>query len=278
MGKLIQNDRGEYCYVFKAGERIRSFSEKNRERISLISLKQVGCETDYSALDFCNRLNIFDSDLRKCQLTGIDALHHRLEYLNLIDSDFPAYYNFSTFTRLLSLELNWHKTYINLDIPLLVTLILRKLKGNLPIQNLAGLKVLELIQGSVNSLIGIEKLTQLRSLVIYRTRNMAAKEFERLEALEHLEYLHIAGCKDLIDLRVFFRCKSLKWIVLENCTNVFVANDVVVPDTLESINFYRKTNVSDADQTKWNRKCQPVYFYPNRSSYRVKGKVFPKEG
>lgn len=278
MGKLIQNDRGEYCYVFKAGERIRSFSEENRERISLISLKEVGCETDYSKLDFCNRLNIFDSDLRKCQLNGIEALHQRLECLNLIDSDFPGYYDFSKFSRLLSLELNWHKTYINLNMPLLVTLILRKLKGNLPIQDLSGLKVLELIQGSVNSLIGIEKLTQLRSLVIYRTRNMAAKEFEGLEALEHLEYLHIAGCKDLIDLRVFFRCKSLKWIVLENCTNVYIANDLDVPDTLESINFFRKTNVSDADRIKFNLKGQPVYHYPNWSNYRVGGKVFPKGG
>lgn len=278
MGKLIQNDRGEYCYIFKAGERIRSFSEEDRDRISLISLKEVGCEIDYSKLDFCTRLNIFDSDLRKCQLTGIEALHQKLQYLNLIDSDFPACYDFSKFTRLLSLELNWHKTYSNLNMPSLVTLILRKLKGNLPIQDLSGLKVLELIQGSVNSLIGIEKLTQLRSLVIYRTRNMAAKEFERLEGLEHLEYLHIAGCKDLIDLRVFFRCKSLKWVVLENCTNVFIANDLVVPNTLESINFFRKTNISDPDQLRLNPKGKPVYDYPNWGDYRVGGKRFPKGG
>ncbi|MGB4771433.1 MAG: hypothetical protein WBP58_08240 [Chitinophagaceae bacterium] len=278
MGKLIQNDLGEYCYIFNAGERIRSFSEKIRDRISLISLKEVGCEIDYSKLDFCTRLNIFDSDLRKCQLTGIVALHQKLQYLNLIDSDFPVYYDFSKFTRLLSLELNWHKTYSNLNMPSLVTLILRKLKGKLPIQDLSGLKVLELIQGSVNSLIGIEKLTQLRSLVIYRTRNMAAKEFERLEGLEHLEYLHIAGCKDLIDLRVFFRCKSLKWVDLENCTNVFIANDLVVPDTLESINFFRKTNISDTDQLRLNPKGRPVNYYPNRRDYRVGGKRFPKGG
>jgi hypothetical protein len=205
-------------------------------------------------------------------------LHQKLARLNLIDSDFPAYYDFSKFTSLLSLELNWHKTYSNLNMPSLVTLILRKLKGNLPIQDLSGLKVLELIQGSVDSLIGIEKLTQLRSLVIYRTKNMAAKEFERLEALEHLEYLHIAGCKDLIDLRFFFRCRSLKWIVLENCTNVFIADNLVVPDTLESVNFYRKTNVSEVDELRLNLRGERVYVYPNRRDYQVNGKAFPMGG
>lgn len=207
----------------------------------------------------------FDSNLEDWDLERVNSLLKDCLSIKLVDSYLSKEFDFSKIEGLEELDLNWAKGYKNFGSDKLRKLVLRKCnKSRLAFNSTKNLFVLELIQGSVDSLKGIELLTNLKALTLYKLKGFDSEDIKRLYRLENLEYLFISSFDHRLDLGELCKTlKSLKWIILENCTNLHIENIQINKNT-PAFKILKKTNLSNSEIALLNehKVCQYDYLFP----------------
>jgi hypothetical protein len=147
--------------------------------------------------------------------SGLDSI----KKIKLINTQLSKNIDFKTFENLEELETEWLPA-MKFDCSNLRLLVLRKTKApSLEfLSNLGKLEALELLQGELPSLKGIEKITTLKALTLYSI-NKVDSVLPILKLL-NLEYLDIRNFKGDIDIAILKPLVNLKWLVLENCYDV----------------------------------------------------------
>ncbi len=220
----------------------------------------------------------FDSNLQAWNMERVYSLLKDCLSIKLVDSYLSKEFDFSEIVALEELDMNWAKGYKNYGSDKLRKLILRKCnKTRLSFNSIKKLIVLELIQGSVDSLNGIEVLTDLKALTLYKLKGFNSEDIKHLYKLENLEYLFISSFDQGLDLgEICNALKYLKWIILENCSNLHIENLQLNKDT-PALKILKKTNLSNSQVAMLNehKVCKYDYLYPlnDNVAKRVTGQL-----
>lgn len=129
--------------------------------------------------------------------------------------------DFSSFENLEDLNFNWRKKTINLDkCSNLKSLIISKYKKKelTEFSNFRNLETLFVWQSSIENLDGIENLSNLRRLSLFKNKKLTS--LKGLENLKNLVDLEIDECKSLESIEELKQLKNLKTLKIENCGNI----------------------------------------------------------
>lgn len=166
-------------------------------------------------------VQIWDSNLSKLSPEALYLNLHSVKKLSLIDTVYPKDLNFSKFSKIEELEFNFNIPSDFRNCQRLRELIVRKVKNhNLDFKGLQKLEKLEIIQGKVNELIGLENCKKLKAITFYNCKFSSKIDFRLLNKLPQLEYIHFYNFHDEIDLEMLDKCSKLKCVILENITQV----------------------------------------------------------
>ncbi len=198
---------------------------------------------------------------------------YNLKNLKKINLEFS--YNmaidFSNFKELEEIDIPWNNNLIFKGADSLKYLILRKYgKEIFELELPQSIEFLELIQGKLKSVQGIEKYKNLKALVLYAQPKM--EEYSAIGELHHLEFLHLHG-GHLKDVNFITRLKNLKWLVLENCKEIDTLKPLLQLDNLIGVQLVGSTKPLDGDKSIRDIKDKYEYHYP----YKTVGQRLYKE-
>jgi hypothetical protein len=243
-----------------------------------VSFREIIYEVELSRFPSYPICVFFDSNLEDWHLERVCSLLRDCLSIKLVDSYLSKEFDFSKIVGLEELDLNWAKGYKNFGSDKLRKLVLRKCnKSRLSFNSTKKLIVLELIQGSVDSLNGIEVLTDLKALTLFKLKGFNSENIKHLYKLENLEYLFISSFDQRLDLsEICNTLKSLKWVILENCSNLHI-EDLQLNKNTPAFKIIKKTNLSNSEVAMLNeyKHCKYDYLYPLNDSVvnRVTGQV-----
>ena len=174
-------------------------------------------------------------------------------------------FDYGVFRRMQDLRLEWHAkvTLPGEEAISLESLYLRGFKPRgktlreLPAYS--GLTELELNQGNVNSLSGIERFTALAKASFFYQ-----KQLEFVEALSStpVDTLHIEACKRIVDLPSLARCPMLRKLRYNNCGELPSLGFLSAFSHLQEFRFVN-TNIVDGDLSPL-LNLKTVGFLPKR--------------
>ncbi|WP_299811276.1 hypothetical protein [uncultured Shewanella sp.] len=104
--------------------------------------------------------------------------------------------------------------------------------------SLPNLKRLDLVMGTINSLTGIERFTNLEKLMLYRCSKLTDISSVTKNCIKELE---IESCKKIANLEVTFEVRTLEKLIIDKCqeigsitgiSNLTKLNKVTIADTI----------------------------------------------
>ena len=184
---------------------------------------------------------------------------NKLKRISISDS-YKFLIDFAKFISVQEIDIPWNEYLKFTDTNNLRYLILRKYKKEtFEIDLPKNIEFLELIQGKLKSIQGIEKYTSLKALVIFGHQKM--EEYDSISKLQNLEFLHLHGGK-LKNVAFITKLKNLKWLVLENCKEVETLKPLLSLEKLEGVHLVGATKVLDGDKSIRDIKRNIEYCYP----------------
>lgn len=179
--------------------------------------------------------------------------------------------DFSNFKELEEIDIKWNNNLIFIGADNLKYLILRKYdKETFELDLPKEIEYIQLIQGKLKSIEGIEKHQNLKALVLYSQPKI--EDYTAIGELKNLEFLHIHGGQ-LKDITPFTKLKKLKWLVLENCKNIETLKPLMGLDNLIGVQLVGTTKPLDGDNSIRDIKSKYEYNYP----YKTVGQRLYKE-
>jgi Leucine-rich repeat (LRR) protein len=171
--------------------------------------------------------------------------------------------DFSNFKELEEIDIPWNNNLKFKGADSLKYLILRKYgKEIFELELPQSIEFLELIQGKLKSIQGIEQYQNLKALVLYAQPKM--EEYTAIGELKNLEFLHLHG-GHLKDVAFITKLKNLKWLVLENCKEIETLKPLMDLDNLIGVQLVGTTKPLDGDKSIRDIKNKYEYHYPYKS-------------
>lgn len=184
---------------------------------------------------------------RNYDLTVLQAIHG-LRFLTIAGSDQP--FDCRIYPKLYELRVEWHPT---LSLPIagsrLRSLYIRSYKPK--VKNLSDLPVyeklseLEINQGNITSLDGIEKLIALSSVSLFHLRQLHSIAAIAKTAIR---LLHVEGSKTIADVERLSDCPKLQCLRLIDCGKLGSLSFIHHFKKLEELRFVN-TKIQDGDMT-----------------------------
>jgi len=173
----------------------------------------------------------------------------RLETIGL-QAEFTKAPDFSTFNNLTHLFLYWRPKAITvfgcsgLQRLNIVNYPLEDLKK---LNNIAGLKHLQLTSKKLLSLAGIEALQSLRNLDLAICPKL--ESLSGINKCQEIQFVELESCKKVSDVSSLGELSSLREIVLTDCGKIKSLQSLAKCRLLESLIFAGDTNVEDGELT-----------------------------
>ena len=201
-------------------------------------------------LDFLSSLK----ELRSLEIysQGITDLEpvarlHALEMIGLY-CPYKKNFDFSAFKQLKTLLLNWRsgaETLARCNSLQLLNVINYPLENLQHLSQLSGLKTLKVTSSKLKTLEGVEFLSDLLHLDLYRCTQLAA--LTGIESNPSLLTLHIDCCKKIVDLRPLQSVSTLQEISLEDCGTLDSLAPLKSLHSLRKLFFVGTTAIADGD-------------------------------
>jgi Leucine-rich repeat (LRR) protein len=243
-------------YTYKSGE-ILSHLESRGIRSAVIENK-FDCKVLYELLNI--EVLYFSSNMIfNC------SSFYELNKLKKIQLDFSykMSIDFSKFKMLKEVDIDWNENLLFKGADSLKYLILRKYGNEIfELELNENIEFLELIQGKLKSVRGIEKYQNLKALVLYSQPKM--EDYLAIGELQSLEFLHLQG-GHLKDVNFITKLKNLKWLVLENCKEIETLKPLLQLENLEGVQLVGVTKVADGDKSIRDIKNKYEYHYPYKT-------------
>lgn len=213
----------------------------------------------------------FDSliDILSISFLNNDAFEckelYKLSKLRIItlDYSYKMAIDFSNFKEIEEIDVPWNNQLIFKGTDKLKYLILRKYdKASFEIELSNNIEFIELIQGKLQTMQGIEKYQSLKALVLYAQPKI--EDYTAIGELQNLEFLHIHG-GHLKDITPFTKLKKLKWLVLENCKHIETLKPLMELENLIGVQLVGATKPIDGDKSIRDIKNKYEYHYPYKS-------------
>lgn len=167
----------------------------------------------------------------------------KLKRLVLVDSVIKDGFDFSQIKLLEELDLNW-KSYYQFSVELkLKELVLRKIDSEnlLFLSKVSSLEKLEIIQGKLKSIVGIEGLANLQSLTLANLSKLEQIDgLERLDQLQHFDLRNFKGSLDISTINI----DSIKWINLENVNSTSSLKTLMSSKSLRKVRIFKRGKLS----------------------------------
>lgn len=252
-----------------------NYYNKKNEIESLISKNNIRSAVIEGVID----CNIFD------ELYNIKVLYFSnnnnfecLKFYNLkkikkiqLDFSYKMAIDFSHFKELEEIDIVWNNNLVFKGAENLKYLILRKYdKETFELELPIDIEYIQLIQGKLKSVQGIEKYQSLKALVLYSQPKI--EDYAAIGEINNLEFLHIHGGQ-LKDITPFTKLKKLKWLVLENCKHIETLKPLMQLENLIGVQLVGATKPLDGDKSIRDIKNKYEYNYP----YKTVGQRLYKE-
>lgn len=228
--------------------------EKHDIRMAFIKEKFRDCIFD-------ELVNVVSIIFRYNETFSVEEFYKLKKLMSIeMDDTYKMAIDFSKFKELVDLDLFWNPNISFVDADKLKYLILRKYGKESFEQKLPkNIEFLELIQGKLKSMKGIEEYQSLKALVLYAQPKI--EDYTAISGLKNLEFLHIHG-GHLKDVSFITKLKNLKWLVLENCKEIETLKPLLKLDKLEGVQLAGSTKIVDGDRNIRDIKSAAKYNYP----------------
>lgn len=171
--------------------------------------------------------------------------------------------DFSRFKHIEEINIAWSPNFIFKDaLSLLYIRLYRYSKEIFDLDLPNKIEFIELIQGKLKSMQGIEKYQSLKALVLYSQPKI--EDYTAIGELNNLEFLHIHGGQ-LKDITPFTKLKKLKWLVLENCKHIETLKPLLELENLIGVQLVGTTKPLDGDKSIRDIKNKYEYSYPYKT-------------
>ena len=181
---------------------------------------------------------VSEININNSQINNIDALYSQNNLKSLILQDISCNVDMSRFDGLESFSGTWNKNYENLDKQnkikhLNLSNYNPKLKNLSELVKFSELETLELVNSTIQTLAGIERLINLNSLKLYFLKNLTS--IKDLEYSNNIKELMIEGCKKIEDYNSLEKVRKLSKITILNCGCI---ENIRFVDSLEEIDYF----------------------------------------
>lgn len=242
-------ERFEFTKYVKSDSLAYDIEFINREQIKNIEINSArGFELDnleiLKEISFIERLNIVVDPS-----VDISAIHYLMKLKHLrFAYDYKTTIDLSSFPELESLGCHWSYRILNLDkCSTLKKLLLFKFKKELPyLQSLKSLQYLDLRQGTITSLEGIENFKDINTVHLYGLTKL--EDIAPLtKAKQSLKYLIIDTCKKIKEVSTVM--PQLENIEILGLSNIGELSDIEFIRDMKSLKDFRfvDTNVLNGD-------------------------------
>lgn len=185
-----------------------------------------------------------------------------------IESDTTAHIDMAFWPELEELAFTWNGRFCNLDKAARLA-ILRvwswKAKNLEMLWGVPQLRALELVQGSLRSLHGIEVCSELETLSLSHLSKL--DDFHAIGALKSLRTLTIESCRMLTDLNDLTSLSRLQTLSLTNLRKIATLKPLSSNRNLRKLFFAGSTDIADGDTDIVNRLKLIDFAFQNRKHY-----------
>jgi len=247
---LIQNESDKTLKMVLQGswktEYTKIFSSKN---ITGLRLSESNGWNDTSISFISDLKTINDLEIYNWNITDISPVVSlpQLKHISL-ECNYRKPVDFSTFTELQSLFIRWRpKSDSIFSAPSLESLNI----VNYPyedlthLQQLHQLTELKLTSNKLKQLMGIEQLTALSSLDLYRCTKL--ESLNGIQKTHTLTKLDIESCKKIGSLEPLNTLTELTRVLINNCGKVRSLTPLISSNKLSEIFFIEDTNIEDGN-------------------------------
>ena len=175
-------------------------------------------------LDFLEKCpNVREININSVLINNVDGLNSLKNLSHLILQDINCKVDMSAFEQLESFSGTWNENYENLDKQNKLKNL--NLSGHKPkskdlseLGMFGELETLELVSSSIDSLTGIEHLSNLKSLGLFSCRKI--RSIKELKFSENIKELRIEGCRNIEDYSALEKAAKLKKLIIFDCGSI----------------------------------------------------------